>query len=134
MQAIIQDMVIAHLADGIGATLAAQGDRDDHVFVVDAGLLDSDVARLSEGVEHHLLIRIDPCGNDREESDPYCRTQQKRSRDPAHAPPDEEDTDRDEEKEPKQNWFVMKRYPKGALQGDGFLLAKGANDIDGEKR
>ncbi len=128
MQPVIHDMVIAHLADGIGAALAAQVDRDDHVFRVDAGLLDGDVARLSEWVEHHLFIRIDPCRNDCEESDPHRRTQQKQPRDQARATPGKERADRDEEKEPKQNWFVMERYPKGVLQG-GQVFARERGEL-----
>ena len=99
MQPIIHDMVIPHLANRIRAALPTQRNCDDHVFRVNASLLDGDVAWFSEGVEHHLFIRIDPCRNGRDQSYPHSRSQQE-LRNPSGASPDEQHADRDQEKKP----------------------------------
>ena len=126
MQPIIHDMVIPHLANGIRAALPAERDRDDHVFRVDTGLLDGDVARLSERVVHHLFIRIDPCRSGRDQSYPHSRRQQQQPRDPACASPDKQRADRDQEEKSKQNRLVVERVPKGrAAERQAFAPERG---------
>ena len=65
VQPVVDDMVIAHLADSIGAALSTHGDSDNHVIWFQAGMLNCGVLRCPKRVEH-VLVGIDPCGNRRQ--------------------------------------------------------------------
>ena len=64
VQPVVDDMVIAHLADSIRTALSTQGDCNNHVVWFQPGMLNRGVLRCPKRVKHSF-VRIEPRGNSR---------------------------------------------------------------------